>query len=74
MPLRDEELASVAGARPENLTDLNRAVAAGAILREREVVLRRLGRLGMHVIDAPARAITSQLIDRYLEIKRRELV
>jgi uncharacterized protein (DUF58 family) len=53
---------------------LNRAVVAGDLVREREVVLRRLRRLGIHCIDAPAEKVSTELINRYLEIKRRELV
>ena len=36
-------------------------------------VLRRLRRLGIHCLDAPPAAISTALLNRYLEIKRREL-
>ena len=34
----------------------------------------RLRRLGVHCLDVPARAMSTSVINRYLEIKRRELV
>ena len=47
---------------------------ANDLTREREVVLRRLQRLGVMCIDAAPREVSTQLINRYLDIKRRELV
>jgi len=72
--LRDPLLPAVAGARPNNLLDLNRAVVAGGFLREREIVLRKLRRLGVLSIDAPPNEISPRLVNTYLEIKRRERV
>jgi len=59
---------------PASLVSLNRSVIVGDILRDREVVLRRLRRMGVHCIDAPAGTVSMEVVDRYLEIKRRELV
>lgn len=71
---RDEGLLRHAAARPDGLGGLNRAVVAADLLRERAVVLRRLARLGVHCIDAPVGGVSAALVDRYLEIKRRELI
>ena len=46
----------------------------GDFAREREVVLQRLRRLGIHSIDAPPEHVSVALLNRYLDIKRRELV
>ena len=43
------------------------------LFTERDLVLRRLRRLGVHCIDAPPAAVSTALLNRYLEIKRREL-
>ena len=59
---------------PKGLVDLNSAVVADSLLREREIVLRRLTRYGIQCIDAPPGRIGVDLVNRYLEIKRRELV
>lgn len=72
--LRDSELDAVARAEPVDLDRLNRAMTAHDLVREREAVLHRLRRAGVHCIDAPPRQVEARLINRYLEIKRRELV
>jgi hypothetical protein len=43
-------------------------------VRERRVVLRRLERRGLLVVDAAPDAVGEPLLDHYLRIKRRELV
>ena len=72
--LRDPDLAAVAGARPGSLQALNRAVVARDFIRERDVVIQRLRRIGVHCIDVPPARVSMQLLNRYLEIKRRELI
>jgi uncharacterized protein (DUF58 family) len=72
--LRDQALVETADGAPRDLTDLNRAMVARDLLREREVVLLRLRRLGAHCIEAPPGGLSTRLINRYLDIKRRELV
>ena len=72
--LRDPELVELADRRPDSLSDVNRAVVAADLLRERRVVLRRLRQAGAWCIDAEAREVSTELLNRYLEIKRRELV
>lgn len=72
--LRDPLLPAVAGARPDSLLDLNRAVVAGGFVREREIVLRKLRRFGVLSIDAPPGEVSPRLVNTYLEIKRRERV
>lgn len=72
--LRDRELERLAVERPESSLALNRAVVASSYLHDRYGVLRRLERLGLHVVDADPAKIGTGLINRYLEIKRRELV
>ncbi len=72
--LQDPGLAAAAAAAPASLLDLNRAVVAGGLLRDREVVLRRLRRLGIYPIDAAPAQVTPRLINTYLDIKRRERI
>jgi uncharacterized protein (DUF58 family) len=71
---RDPELQSLALERPTTVLAINRAVVAYSYLHERHVVLRRLERLGLFTIDAEPARIGPELINRYLDIKRRELV
>lgn len=72
--MRDPSTAELAARRPEEVLDVHHAVVAYDLLLEREKVIRRLRRLGIFCIDAPPRAIGPELLNRYLEIKRRELI
>ena len=72
--LRDAAIEALALAEPSSLDRLNRAMTATDLLRERELVLSRLRRAGIHSIDARPAAVSTSLINRYLDIKRRELV
>jgi uncharacterized protein (DUF58 family) len=66
----DAELEAVRRRTPGEPADVSRAVAADALLRERETVVARLRRLGAEVVEAPAGLVGSALIDRYLQLKR----
>jgi uncharacterized protein (DUF58 family) len=72
--LRDPTVARVAAAPPRSSIDLYRAVVASDLGRERELVLRRLRRLGIATIDATPDEVSLQLLNRYLDIKRREMI
>lgn len=72
--LRDPSLGALAAARPEDTLTLHRAAVAEGIAREREAVLLRLGRLGVTTIDAVPGAVGPELVNRYLEIRRRERI
>ena len=70
----DTELDGLLAAQPENIGDIATAVTADALARQRALVLQRLRRLGVDVIEAPHDAIGYRLIDRYLEAKRSEAI
>lgn len=72
--LRDPSLAELAGGEPRTARDVHRSVVAGDFIREREVVLQRLRHLGVQCIDAPPSQVSIGLLNRYLDIKRRELI
>ena len=71
---RDDALEAVLRAEPRAAEDVSRAVVAATLLRERTVVLERLRRLGAEILDAPAAAIGPQLLSRYIELKRKDLL
>ena len=71
---RDEELESLVRAEPDTADDASRAVIAATLLREREVVIGRLRRMGVQVLDAPADRIGSELLSAYLDLKRKDLL
>jgi uncharacterized protein (DUF58 family) len=72
--MADEELSGLTGAEPATVRELATAVAADGLARQRALVLQRLRRLGVDVIEAPWQAIGYRLLDRYLEAKRMEAV
>jgi len=72
--MRDPELGAIATAPPRTPALLNRAVTAGELMRERDVVLSRLRRLGILCVDAAPDRISVDILNHYLEIKRRERV
>lgn len=72
--LQDPGLAAAAAQPPLDFLRLNRAVVAGSLLRDREVVLLRLRRQGIYPIDASPTQVTPRLLNTYLDIKRRERI
>ncbi len=70
----DLALARMADAEPQVAEDVARAVIADTLLSERDLVLRRLQRLGVQVIETRPDQFGSALVSRYLDIKRREML
>ncbi|WP_239805492.1 DUF58 domain-containing protein [Croceicoccus hydrothermalis] len=68
--LRDEELGSMASARPDTADDIARAVTADALLRERLLVLTQLRQLGVEVVEAGHEDVGERLVEAYLVMKR----
>jgi uncharacterized protein (DUF58 family) len=69
--MRDEELENLVRAEPATADDVTRAVIAQALSRERDLVIARLKRMGVEVIEPAAREIGPILLNRYLDLKRR---
>ena len=59
---------------PRTLGELHESVVAGGFARERRLVLERLRRAGAMVIDTTPEHFSLAVINRYLDIKRRELL
>jgi uncharacterized protein (DUF58 family) len=72
--LRDVALDALALDVPRRLTGLYKAVTAADFVRERELVLARLRRMGIACVDAAPGQVSSRLVNKYLDIKRRELI
>ncbi|WP_118132921.1 DUF58 domain-containing protein [Oceanicella sp. SM1341] len=70
----DPAVARAAEARPESLDDLARGVAAAQMRAERRVVLERLARLGITVLDVAPGQLTARLVSTYLDLKAREVI
>ena len=72
--LRDPLVEEATGEEPKTTRALYRAVVASDFAREREGVLKRLRRMGVRVIDALPAEVSASLVNRYLDVHRRELV
>ncbi len=70
----DRDLDRVRSAEPKITLDVGRAVVADELLRERKIVLERLRRLGLMVLETVPEALSLNMIQRYLDIKERELI
>jgi uncharacterized protein (DUF58 family) len=70
----DEELETLRDAEPRTADDVARAVIAQRLLQERSVVLARLRRLGVHIVDAPVRQLGQALVRSYDVLRRQERV
>ncbi|MCA8900423.1 MAG: DUF58 domain-containing protein [Hyphomonas sp.] len=70
----DEALSSMADALPQTPEDVTRSVIAGSLLSERELVFRRLQRMGVQIIETRPEQFGAALISRYLQIKKRDML
>jgi uncharacterized protein (DUF58 family) len=71
---RDEELEAMVRAEPATPEDVSRAVIAAGLLRERDVVISRLRRLGVDILEPAMDQIGPELVSRYLDLKRKDLL
>jgi len=71
---RDEELEAFASAEPATPEDVTKAVTAASLLRQRRLVVSRLRRLGVHVIEAAHDQAGPALVNAYLDVKQRNLL
>jgi uncharacterized protein (DUF58 family) len=69
--LADAELEAMTNTVPDTAEGLASATIAADLLRDRQVVLSRLRRMGAIVIEAPAGGVSMPLLDAYVRVKRR---
>ncbi|MEM7493123.1 MAG: DUF58 domain-containing protein, partial [Pseudomonadota bacterium] len=70
----DQPLHDLIDAEPRNANDVSRAVIADDLLRDRELVLRKLQHMGVQVIETQPDRFGADLVSRYLDIKRKEML
>jgi uncharacterized protein (DUF58 family) len=69
--LRDSMLQKLLDAPPDRFDAIAGAVVAHDFLRDRNIVLERLERMGVHCLDVPSGGLSVSLVNRYLLIKQR---
>jgi uncharacterized protein (DUF58 family) len=76
--LQDPELRSIVDAAPDSIPGsmeaVARSVVADELRKERLVVFEKLRRLGVQCLEAPYNRVGTDLINRYLAIKQREMI
>ncbi|HIC79390.1 MAG TPA: DUF58 domain-containing protein [Kiloniellaceae bacterium] len=72
--LQDPGLLATVDAEPFTVNAMSQSVIADEFLRERRLVMERLRRMGVLCLDVTAEQMGPEIINRYLEIKRRELI
>lgn len=76
--LQDPELRSLVDAAPDSIPGsmeaVARSVVADELRKERLVVFEKLRRLGVQCLEAPYNRVGTDLINRYLAIKQREMI
>ena len=71
---RDEELEALQDVAPQSEADISRAVVAGSILAQRDLVLAKLRAMGAYIVEGSARSIGPNIINTYLDLKARDLL
>lgn len=72
--MADSEVEELIAAPPGDIATLARSVTADSLAQQRKLVLTRLRRLGIDVLEAPWDRIGPRLIDRYLAIRSSEAI
>jgi uncharacterized protein (DUF58 family) len=72
--MRDAELEAIERTPPRSPDDVSRAVVAASLMRERELVIGRLRRMGVEIVEAAADQVGPALLASYLDLKRRDLL
>jgi uncharacterized protein (DUF58 family) len=72
--IRDPDIAALVRQAPTGPLEVNQAVIAAELERDRELVLTKLRRMGVFCVDALPEQATVQMINHYLDIHKRELV
>ena len=72
--MTDSEVENLIAAPPGDIATLARSVTADSLAQQRKLVLTRLRRLGIDVLEAPWETIGPRLIDRYLAIRNSEAI
>ncbi|HVI91710.1 MAG TPA: DUF58 domain-containing protein [Dongiaceae bacterium] len=57
-----------------DMTDMAKTIVAAELARDRQILFRRLNRLGVQCLEARHDGLGSEMINRYLDIRQRELI
>ena len=69
--LKDPLMTGLIDKAPDTFKAVARSVIAHDLMRDRAIVLERLARMGVQVLDVPVGGLPSGLVNAYLSVKRR---
>jgi uncharacterized protein (DUF58 family) len=72
--MRDPLLLRLRNEEPGDFRDAARAVIAGDFIKEREIVLGRIARMGVYCLDVASPGLSAALLNCYLSIKQKGLL
>ncbi len=69
--MQDPAMTKLIRAEPTGFEPVAQSVIAHDVLRERAIVLEKIARMGVHVLDVPVGGLSSGLVNKYLLVKQR---
>jgi uncharacterized protein (DUF58 family) len=72
--LRDPTIQAMARQEVDDSAALYGRAVAGRLLEERQITLEQLQRQGVLTLDVPADELSIAVVNRYLELKARQLI
>lgn len=70
----DVEVENLIKAEPKTPEDVTKAVIAASMNKERDIVLARLERMGVQIVRTEIEHMSTAVLNRFLELKRREMI
>lgn len=71
---KDLEVETLIRNTPRTPQDVTKAVIAANFSKEREIVLARLERMGVQIVRTDVENMSTEVLNRFLELKRKELI
>lgn len=70
----DVEVENLIKAEPKTPEDVTKAVIAASMNKERDIVLARMERMGVQIVRTEIEHMSTAVLNRFLELKRREMI
>ncbi|MDR0356130.1 MAG: DUF58 domain-containing protein [Deltaproteobacteria bacterium] len=70
----DATLGRLTDSPPLSVRDMATAVIADNFRRDRAIVMERVARLGVHVVETPPKYLSASILNKYLSLKQRGLL
>ncbi len=71
---KDVEIDKLIKAAPNTPADITKSVIAGAFNKDRDIVLARLERMGVQIVRTDIENMSTAVLNRFLELKRKEMI